>query len=123
MESRTEVIKTVYVEQQLFTADHKRNIHAIGLSSFVKGGIYQAITSLSVFENRLLNRWFATYRKGNSKSHPKYSRTFEDDLKHHQVKETFEHPSLKHFYDFIGYEPKRGKSLRYLDQFMGVWER
>ena len=26
----------------------------------------------------------------------------------------FEHPSLKHFYDFIGYE-------RYLDQFMGVW--
>ena len=97
------------------------NLHVITVSDEHKGGCYQAITSLSAFESRLLNRWFATHRKKNSKSHPKYSRTFKDDLKHHRIKETFEHPSLKHFYDFIGYEPKRGKSLRYLDQFMGVW--
>ena len=124
MESRTEVIKTVCVEQLLFTADHKRNIHAIRLSSFVKGGIYQALTSLYAFEGRLLNRWHDSYRKKYKNSNPRYGRvslTFED-VKRCDVVEVIHHKSLQDFYNYIHYDPQRGKSKRYLDEFMGVWK-
>ena len=124
MEPRTEVIETVYVEQQLFTADNKRNIHAIRLSSFVKGGIYQATTSLSAFEARLLNRWYDSYRKKHKNSNPRYgliNSTFED-VKRCDVVEVIHHKSLQDFYNYIHYDPQRGKSKRYLDAFMGVWK-
>lgn len=124
MESRTEVIKTVCVEQLLFTADHKRNIHAIRLSSFVKGGIYQALTSLYAFEGRLLNRWHDSYRKKHKNSNPRYGRvslTFED-VKRCDVVEVIHHKSLQDFYNYIHYDPQCGKSKRYLDAFMGVWK-
>ena len=124
MESRTEVIKTVYVEQQLFTADRKRNIHAIKLSSFTKGGIYQAITSLTAFKGRLLNRWHDSYRKKHKNSNPRYGQvilTFED-VKRDDVVEVIHHKSLQAFYNYIHYDPQRGKSKRYLDAFMGVWK-
>ena len=124
MESRTEVIKTVYVEQQLFTADHKRNIHAIRLSSFVKGGIYQAITSLSAFEVRLLNRWYDSYRKKHKNSNPRYGQTSLtlEGVKRDDVVEVVHHKSLQDFYNYIHYDPQRGKSKKYLDAFMGVWK-
>ena len=124
MESRIEVIKTVYVEQQLFTADHKRNSHAIRLSSFVKGGIYQATTSLSAFEGRLLNRWSSSYRFKHSNSNPKYieTRLTLECLKKVGVNKVIEHKSLQDFYDYINYDPKCGKSKKYLDAFMGVWK-
>jgi len=124
MEPRTEVIETVYVEQQLFTADNKRNIHAIRLSSFVKGGIHQAITSLTAFERRLLNRWHDSYRKKHKNSNPRYgqvSLTFED-VKRNNVVEVIHHKSLQDFYNYIHYDPQRGKSKKYLDAFMGVWK-
>ena len=124
MEPRTEVIETVYVEQQLFTADRKRNIHAIRLSSFTKGGIYQAITSLSAFEGRLLNRWHNSYRKKHKNSNPRYgqiSLTFKD-VKRDDVVEVIHHKSLQAFYNYIHYDPQRGKSKKYLDAFMGVWK-
>ena len=124
MESRIEVIKTVYVEQQLFTADRKRNIHAIRLSSFTKGGIYQAITSLTAFEGRLLNRWHDSYRKKHKNSNPRYgqaSLTFED-VKRDNVVEVIHHKSLQAFYNYIHYDPQRGKSKRYLGAFMGAWK-
>ena len=124
MESRIEVIKTVYVEQQLFTTDRKRNIHAIRLSSFTKGGIYQAITSLTAFEGRLLNRWHDSYRKKHKNSNPRYgqiSLTLED-VKKDDVVEVIHHKSLQDFYNYIHYDPQRGKSKRYLDAFMGVWK-
>lgn len=124
MESRTEVIETVYVEQQLFTADNKRNIHAIRLSSFVKGGIHQAITSLTAFERRLLNRWHDSYRKKHKNSKPRYGQVSLITLamKRNYVVEVIHHKSLQDFYNYIHYDPQRGKSKRYLDAFMGVWE-
>ena len=124
MEPRKEVIKTVCVEQLLFTADHKRNIHAIRLSSFVKGGIYQALTSLYAFEGRLLNRWHDSYRKKHKNSNPRYgqiSLTLKD-VKRDDVVEVIHHKSLQDFYNYIHYDPQRGKSKRYLDEFMGVWK-
>ena len=122
MESRIEVIKTAYVEQPLFTADHKRNIHAIRLSSFVKGGIYQAITSLAAFEGRLLNRWHDSYRKKHKNSNPRYGSLTFEDVKRANVVEVIHHKSLQDFYNYIHYDPQRGKSKRYLDAFMGVWK-
>ena len=98
--------------------------HAIRLSSFVKGGIYQAITSLTAFEGRLLNRWHDSYRKKHKNSNPRYgqiSLTLED-VKGDDVVEVIHHKSLQNFYNYIHYDPQRGKSKRYLDAFMGVWK-
>lgn len=124
MESRKEVIRTVYLEQQLFTADYKRNIHVIKLSNLEKGGLYQAITSLSAFLGRLLNRWHDSYRKKHPNSNPRYGQTSMAfaDVKRDDVNEVIHHKSLQAFYNYIHYDPQRGKSKRYLDAFMGVWK-
>ena len=124
MESRKEVVRTIYFEEQLFTEDWGRNIHVIKLSSLEKGGIYQAITSLTAFEGRLLNRWHDSYRKKHKNSNPRYgqvSLTLED-VKKDDVVEVIHHKSLQDFYDYIHYDPQRGKSKRYIDAFMGVWK-
>lgn len=124
MESRKEVIRTVYIEQQLFIADYKRNIHVIKLNNLAKGGWYQAITSLSAFEGRLLNRWHDSYRKKHKNSNPRYGQTSLTlaDVKRNDVNEVIHHKSLQEFYNYIHYDPKRGRSKRYLDFFMGVWK-
>lgn len=124
MELRKEVIRTIYFEEQLFTADWGRNIHVIKLSSLEKGGIYRALTSLYAFEGRLLNRWSSSYRLKHSNSNPKYSQTrlTLEYLKKAEVNKVIEHKSLQDFYDYIHYDPKRGKSMKYLDSFMGVWK-
>ena len=124
MELRKEVIRTVYFEEQLFTADYKRNIHVIKLSSLAKGGLYQAITSLSAFEGRLLNRWHSSYRLKHKNSNPRFSKTglTLEYVQKVDVSKVIEHKSLQDFYNYIHYDPKRGKSMKYLDSFMGVWK-
>ena len=124
MESRKEVVRTIYFEEQLFTEDWGRNIHVVKLSSLEKGGIYRALTSLYAFEGRLLNRWSSSYRFKHNNSNPKYieTRLTLECLKKVGVNKVIEHKSLQDFYDYINYDPQRGKSKKYLDAFMGVWK-
>ena len=120
------MIRECFVEEKLFDKEYHIRIHIIELCSEVKGGWYQSMVSLQAFENRLLNRWLSAWylkkKKGvGSYTNPRFSRIdkWERDIGRNRTLETIRHKSLKDFYNFIHYDPKRGKRLTYLDRFIG----
>lgn len=108
-----------YITEQSFRWDLKYNVHVVTISDKHKGGMYQSIISMNAFEDRIRTRWFDSFRHKYPNSNPKYHKELKSDIERRDINETFYHNSLKDFYNFIHYDPKRAaKSKPYLDGFM-----